>query len=216
MKTIVLKINSKNPEINKIKKAALILKKGGLVAFPTDTVYGLGADALNPEAVKKIFAVKRRPRVNPLPILINKKNDLSKYALHIPQKIKRLIDKFWPGPLTLTFRKKKIIPDVVTANKKTVGIRAPNNLVALALIRAMGKPIAATSANLHGRPSPVTADEVRKNLNNKIDLILDGGKTKLGIESTILGCAATPPTLLRLGAIKTETLEKIIGKIKKK
>jgi L-threonylcarbamoyladenylate synthase len=214
MKTLVLKINPRNPEKEKIKIATSIFRRGGLVAFPTDTVYGLGADARNLLAVKKIFAVKNRPRANPLPILIAKKSDLKKYTLRAPAKIKKLTDKFWPGPLTLALQKKKIISDVVTAGKKTVGVRVPKNHVALALIRALGRPLATTSANLANNPSPTTARGVKKYLNNKIELILDGGKTKLGVESTVLDCTTSPPTLLRTGAIPKNTLEKIIGKIK--
>jgi len=214
MKTRVLKINPENPEKEKIKIAASILKRGGLVAFPTDTVYGLGADAENSRAVKKIFAVKRRPLSNPLPILIAKKSDLKKYTFVASTKIKKLIDKFWPGPLTLALQKKKIISNVVTAGKKTVGVRVPKNPVALALIRALGQPIATTSANIANKPSPITAQNVKKYLNNKIELILDGGKTKLGVESTVLDCTTSPPTLLRTGVISVRKIEKIIGKTK--
>ncbi len=141
MTSIVIKINPRNPEPAKIKQAVHILKRGGLVAFPTDTVYGLGADARNLRAVKKIFAVKKRPLSNPLPILIAKKSDLKKYTLGTSKKIKKITDKFWPGPLTITLEKKKIISDVVTAGKKTVGIRVPKNPVALALIKTLGRPI---------------------------------------------------------------------------
>jgi L-threonylcarbamoyladenylate synthase len=214
MKTLILKINSRNPEKEKIKIAAQILKEGGLVAFPTDTVYGLAADAGNTAAVKKIYKVKKRPRANPLPILIAGKNDLKKYASQISTEAKRLTDKFWPGPLTLVLLKKKNIPNIVTADLPCVGVRVPDNAVALALIQALGRPIATTSANIASKPSPVTSRGVKKYLNNKIELILDGGKTKLGRESTVLDCTASPPILLRLGAISKNKLEKIIGKIK--
>ncbi|MBI5072161.1 threonylcarbamoyl-AMP synthase [Candidatus Falkowbacteria bacterium] len=215
MKTPVLKINPRNPEKEKIKMAASILKRGGLVAFPTDTVYGLGADVRNSRAVKKIFAVKNRPRTNPLPILIAKKSDLKKYTLGASAKIKKLTDKFWPGPLTITLKKKKIISDAVTAGKKTVGVRVPKNPVALALIKTLGRPLATTSANIASKQSPTTARGVKKYLNNKIDLILDGGKTKLSRESTVLNCTTSPPIVLRSGAIAGEKIEKIIGKIEK-
>lgn len=228
MTTKIIKINPYKPEPAKIKLAVSILRRGGLVAFPTDTVYGLGADAENPRAVKKIFAVKKRPHTNPLPILIAEKSDLSKFVEIQPplpkgervrvrghsEIIKKLINKFWPGPLTLALGKKKIISDVVTAGKKTVGVRVPKNPVALALIRTLGRPIATTSANLANKPSPTTARGVKKYLNKKIELILDGGKTKLGVESTVLDCTTSPPTLLRPGAISKNMLEKLIGKIK--
>lgn len=201
MKTIILKINSKKLEKEKIKTAASILRRGGLVAFPTDTVYGLAADATNSRAVKKIYKVKKRPLSSPLPILIAEKKDLKKYASQISPDAKRLADKFWPGPLTLILKKKKVISNIVTAGKNSVGIRVPKNSVALAIIRALGRPLVGTSANISYTRSPTTANPVKKYLNNKIDLILDGGKTKIGKESTILDCTASPPTILRLGAI---------------
>lgn len=210
MKTLILKINSKKPEKEKIKLAARILKEGGLVAFPTDTVYGLAADAKSTQAVKKIFKVKKRPRANPLPILIAKKSDLKKYALHVPAETKKLMNKFWPGPLTLVLKKKKIISDAVTAGKNSVGVRIPDNKVALALIQTLGRPLAATSANISDKKSPTAAREVEKYLNNKIDLILDGGKTKLGAESTVLDCTTSPPIILRSGAISPKILGKVI------
>ena len=210
MKTLILKINPRNPEKEKIKIAAQILKQGGLVAFPTDTVYGLGADAQNSRAVKKIFAVKNRPLSNPLPILIAGKNDLKKYTLGASGKIKKLTDKFWPGPLTIILAKKKNIPNIVTAGLPRVGVRVPDNAVALALIQALGRPLAATSVNISNKPSSTTARDVKKYLNNKIDLILDGGKTKLGKESTVLDYTTSPPTILRSGAISKKALQKII------
>lgn len=212
MKTLVLKINQKKPEKDKIMKAAQILKMGGLVAFPTDTVYGLGADATNDRAVKKIFKIKKRPFAKALPILIAAKKDLNKYASGNSLKIKKIIDKFWPGPLTVVLHKKKIIPDIVTAGKKTVGIRVPAHPVALALIRALGRPLATTSANISKKSSPTTAHGAKKYLNNKIDLILDGGKTKLGVESTVLDCTTSPPTLLRPGPIPPKEIKKILQK----
>ncbi|MDP1891490.1 MAG: L-threonylcarbamoyladenylate synthase, partial [Gemmatimonadaceae bacterium] len=154
MKTLVLKINPKNPEKEKIKMAAAILKRGGLVAFPTDTVYGLGADARNSGAVEKIFVVKKRPHTNPLPILIAKKSDLKKYTRDASVKVKKLTDKFWPGPLTVVLKKKKIISNVVTAGKNSVGVRVPANPVVLTLLQKLGRPLATTSANISGKKSP--------------------------------------------------------------
>lgn len=215
---IIVKINSKKPEKEKIKLAARILKEGGLVAFPTDTVYGLAADAGNAEAVKKIYKVKKRPRANPLPILIAQKIDLKKYIkTRNPDEsraIKKLTDKFWPGPLTLVLKKKKNISDIVTAGLPRVGVRVAAHPVVSRLIETLGRPLAVTSANISDKKSPATADAVKKYFNNKIELILDGGKTKLGRESTVLNCTISPPTLLRSGAISKNTLEKIIGKIK--
>ncbi len=210
MKTIILKINKRRPEPEKIRIAAEVLKRGGLVAFPTDTVYGLGADATNSKAVKKIYKVKKRPTSAPLPILISEKSDLKKCALHVPAKAKKLINKFWPGPLTIVLKKKKIISDAVTARKNSVGLRIPKNPVALALIKALNRPLATTSANISSKQSPTTANEVKKYLNNKINLILDGGKTKIGIDSTVLDCVASPPIILRAGAIPLKNFKKII------
>jgi L-threonylcarbamoyladenylate synthase len=210
MKTIILKINSKKPEKEKIKIAASILRRGGLVAFPTDTVYGLAADATNSKAVKKIFEVKKRPLTNPLPILIAKKRDLKKYTGKISAEIKKITDKFWPGPLTIVLKKKKMISNAVTADLPCVGVRVPDNAVALALIQTLGRPLAATSANLSNRPSPKTATAVKRDLDNKIELILDGGKTKLGRESTVLDCTSSPPTVRRPGTITMATIEKIL------
>jgi L-threonylcarbamoyladenylate synthase len=208
MKTLILKINPQNPGKEKIKIAARILKEGGLVAFPTDTVYGLGADARNSRAVEKIFSVKKRPLTNPLPILIAKKSDLKKYALHVPAETKKLMNKLWPGPLTIVLKKKKTVSDAF--GKNSVGIRVPDNPVALTIIRALGRPLAATSANISGKSSPTTAAAVKKYLNNKIDLILDGGKTKLGRDSTVLDCTISPPTIRRPGTITMTTIEKIL------
>jgi L-threonylcarbamoyladenylate synthase len=216
MKTLVLKINPKNPEKDKIKLAAEVLRQGGLVAFPTDTVYGLGADATNEKSVKQIFKVKKRPLVKALPILIAAKKDLGKYTSGNSRKIKKIIDKYWPGPLTIILEKKKNIPSTVTAGKKTIGIRVPNHPIALALIRALGRPLATTSANISDKPSPTTVRGVKKYLNKKIDMILDSGKTKFGQESTVLDYTTSPPTLLRSGAIKAKTLEKLINKIRTK
>lgn len=210
MKTIILKINQRHPEPEKIKIATKVLKQGGLVAFPTDTVYGLAADAKNPRAVKKIFKVKKRPLCNPLPILIAKKSDLKKYTLFVPGKTKKLINKIWPGPLTVVLKKKKIISNVVTAGKNSVGIRIPKNSVALALINALNRPLASTSANISSKQSPATGNEVKKYLNNKINLILDGGKTKIGVDSTVLDCTTFPATILRSGVIPLKNFKKII------
>ena len=215
--TEILKINPKKPEKNKIKKAVQILKNGGLVAFPTETVYGLGADALNPVAIKKIFKAKKRPQDNPLILHIAKKEDVFIYTE--PDKknlelIKKLINKFWPGPLTLIIKKKKIVPSEITAGLKNTSIRLPDNIVARALIKELGSPIAAPSANLSGSPSPTDASHVYNDLAGRIEMILDGGATKIGVESTILDCTKSPFVLLRPGKITAEELEKIVGKIK--
>lgn len=213
MKTKIIKINPKNPEISKIKIAAKILRKGGLVAFPTETVYGLGANALNRKAVKKIFATKKRPLNNPVIVHIADLKDLEKLAKNIPKEAKILTQKFWPGPLTISLFKKKIVPAEVTAGGNTVAIRMPKNKIALELIKASKVPIAAPSANLAGRPSPTTANHVFEDLGDKIDLILDGGKTQIGVESTVVDLTVKPPLILRPGGISLEKLRKVLKDI---
>jgi L-threonylcarbamoyladenylate synthase len=214
MKTKIIKINPKKIEIYKIREAAEIIKKGGLVAFPTETVYGLGANVFDEKAVKKIFQVKKRPFNDPIIVHIAKKNDIYKLTKEVPKIVKKLIDKFWPGPLTLILKKRKIIPKIVTAGLKTVAIRMPKNKIALSLIKEAKTPIAAPSANLFGKPSPTTAQHVKEDLLNKIDLIIDGGPTKIGLESTVLDLTTKPATLLRPGGITLEKLKKILGEIK--
>ena len=214
MKTKIIKINPKKPEISKIKEAAEIIKKGGLVAFPTETVYGLGANTFNQKAVKKIFQVKKRPFTDPIIVHIANKKDIYKLAKKIPKRVKKLIDKFWPGPLTLVLKKRKIVPKIVTGGLETVAIRMPKNKIALSLIKESKVPIAAPSANLFGRPSPTTAQHVKEDLLNKIELIIDGGPTKIGLESTVIDLTTRPVTLLRPGGITLEKLKKILGEIK--
>ena len=206
----VIKINSRKPENYIIQKAAKIIKKRGLVAFPTETVYGLGANALNKKAVRKIFKAKARPLDNPIIVHIADLKDLSKLARNIPKEVEILSKKFWPGPLTLILFKKKIVPDEVTAGTETVAIRMPKNKIALALIRGSKVPIAAPSANLAGRPSPTTANHVFDDLGDKVDLILDGGRTKVGVESTVVDLTVKPPQILRPGGISFEALKKVL------
>lgn len=197
-----------------IKLASSIIKRGGLVAFPTETVYGLGANALNPYAVAKIFEVKNRPTFDPLIVHISKVEWLEKLTEKIDEKAFKLIEKFWPGPLTLILPKSQIVPDIVTAGLSTVAIRMPSHPVALALIENSETPISAPSANLFGYISPTTAEHVEKQLGDKIDLILDGGKCPIGIESTVLSLIDEEPIILRPGGLPIEEIEKVIGKVK--
>lgn len=213
MKTKIIKINPKNPKISKIKIAAKILRKGGLVAFPTETVYGLGANALNPQGVKKIFEAKGRPKDNPLIVHIAEKEEVHRLTKEIPKEAEKLMDKFWPGPLTLVLKKAKIVPTVTTGGIDTVAIRMPAYKIALALIKEAKIPVAAPSANSFGRPSPTSAEHVIQDLYGKIDAIIDGGETKIGVESTVLDLTTDPPTLLRPGGITLEELKEILGKV---
>src|SRR5574338_98360 len=213
MKTKILKINSNNPQISKIRQAANVIKSRRLVAFPTETVYGLGAHALDKNAVKKIFEAKGRPSDNPLIIHISDIADLGMLADDIPSISYELADKFWPGPLTLVLKKSKIVPKIVTGGLNTVAVRMPKNKIALALIRESGVPIAAPSANVAGRPSPTIPEHVSEDLFGRISVIIDGGKTRIGIESTVLDVSKKTPMLLRPGGITLEQLQKVIGKI---
>lgn len=199
-----------------IKKAADAITSGEIIAFPTETVYGLGADGLNPTAVAKIFEAKNRPSFNPLILHIALVNQLYDLAEIESKKVEKLVNAFWPGPLTLVLPKKKIVPDIVTAGNLTVAVRMPKHPVALKLIEISGKPIAAPSANTFGFLSPTTAKHVQKQLGNKVDIILDGGKSDVGVESTILEIQKNKIYLLRPGGISIEQLEKVCGKIETK
>lgn len=197
-----------------INRAAEIIRSGGLVAFPTETVYGLGADGLNPIAVAKIFEVKKRPSFNPLILHISEKEWLKRFTIYSDERIDYLIKKFWPGPLTLVLPKKDEVPDIVTSGNPTVAIRMPNHIVALELIEKSGTPIAAPSANRFGHLSPTLAEHVKKSLGNKVDLILDGGVSNIGLESTIIQFYQGEFFLLRPGGLSKEEIEKEIGPVK--
>ncbi|HPU23186.1 MAG TPA: L-threonylcarbamoyladenylate synthase, partial [Candidatus Kapabacteria bacterium] len=196
-------------KIDEIEIAARFIREGKVVAFPTETVYGLGANALNPMAVARIFELKERPTFDPLIVHIADKQDIAKYAYADDERIFKIIDKFWPGPLTIVLKKQSIIPDIVTSGLTTVGLRMPKEEIALELIRQSGCPIAAPSANKFGRISPTTAQHVRKYL-PEVDFILDGGKTKVGIESTIITLTENGFVILRNGFITREDLETVL------
>ncbi|MBN2099206.1 MAG: threonylcarbamoyl-AMP synthase [Dehalococcoidia bacterium] len=211
--TFVMKVSPKAPQKRLILTAAEALRRGGLVAFPTETVYGLGADAFNAEAVKQIFVAKGRPLDNPVIVHIASVADLKALTSHVPERASLLIDRFWPGPLTLILRKSPDVPDDVTGGLDTVAVRMPQNKIALALIKALGHPIAAPSANLSGRPSGTTAGHVLQDFAGKIDMILDGGPVAVGLESTVLDLSRKPPAILRPGAITQEDLEPFLGRV---
>lgn len=196
-----------------IAAAADILRRGGLVAFPTETVYGLGADALNADAAAKIYTAKGRPSDNPLIVHIADTEDVYKLAEHVPENAVMLMEAFWPGPLTIILPKKQVVPDGTTGGLSTVAIRMPSHPVAQELIRQSGVYIAAPSANTSGRPSPTTAAHVAEDMNGRIDMILDGGEVGIGIESTIIDLTGDVPTILRPGYITKSMLEQIIGPV---
>lgn len=194
-----------------IKLAIAVLKKGGIIAYPTDTVYGLGADPLNEFAVDKIYRVKKRPRSLALPLLLADKSDLLKVAGVVPGIAWKLAERFWPGGLTLVLKKSPWVPDAVSASGDTVAVRIPDHPVTIAIIQGLGSPIVGTSANLSGSPSPVTAAEVREQLGTEVDFIIDGGRCPGGVESTVLDISGESPALVREGAVPGEELEKFLG-----
>jgi len=211
--TFVMKVSARAPQKRLILTAAEALRRGGLVAFPTETVYGLGADAFNADAVRQIFVAKGRPLDNPIIVHIASVADLKALASNVPEVAGKLIERFWPGPLTLILKKAPGVPDDVTGGLDTVAVRMPQNKIALALIKALGHPIAAPSANLSGRPSGTTARHVLQDFAGKIDMILDGGPVAVGVESTVLDLSRKPPAILRPGAITQEDLEPLVGRV---
>jgi L-threonylcarbamoyladenylate synthase len=213
-KTLLLKVDPENPDPAKIQSAAEIIQKGGLVAFPTETVYGLGADALNPTAVLALFEAKKRPLDNPPIIHIANISEVYKLAKQVPPKAELLMKEFWPGPLTLIFKHSNIVPEVTVAGLDTVAIRMPKHKVALSLIKQSNRPIAAPSANLAGKPSPTNAQHVFEDLNGRIDAILDSGPTNIGVESTVVDLSVDPPMVLRPGGTPFEALKKVLGDVK--
>jgi len=196
-----------------ISQAAEIIKGGGIVAFPTETVYGLGADGYNPLAVARVFEVKQRPSFDPLILHVADPSDVEKLAKKVPSGAKKLIERFWPGPMTVVLLKEENIPDIVTAGLPSVAVRMPNHPMALSLIKESKCPIAAPSANPFGYLSPTTAKHVQEQLGGQVDLILDGGPCVVGVESTIVSFLDGKPRLLRPGGISLEEVESVIGKI---
>lgn len=195
------------------REAAKILQQGGLVAFPTETVYGLGGNALNGEVAKKIFEAKGRPSDNPLIVHIGRKKELLALAGYVPQRAWTLADHFWPGPLTLILPKSKRVPYGTTGGLETVAVRMPNHPVALRLIQESGIYVAAPSANISGRPSATMAEHVMEDFEGRIDMILDGGMVEVGIESTVLDLTEEVPVILRPGCITKEMLEEVLGEV---
>lgn len=214
MDTQIIKIDITAPGWeDQLDTAAQVLKSGGLVAFPTETVYGLGANALDSQAVEGIYKAKGRPADNPLIVHIADVNDIEALVGTIPKAVPLLTDTFWPGPLTLVMPKSERIPSIITAGLDSVGIRMPSHPIALALIKKAGIPVAAPSANSSGRPSPTLAKHVIDDLSGKVDIIIDGGSTHVGVESTVLDVTTNPPVILRPGGVTYEHLQRLLGKI---
>ena len=211
MKTEIVIQNEETPDPAALSRAGEIIKNGGLVAFPTETVYGLGGDALNPESSRKIYAAKGRPSDNPLIVHIARMEDLPLLVKEIPIKAKLLADAFWPGPLTMIFKKSDRVPSETTGGLDTVAVRYPSHKVAQSFISASGGYVAAPSANLSGKPSPTKAKYVREDMDGRIEMIIDGGDIRIGLESTIVDMTGEVPMILRPGFITKEMLEGVLG-----
>ena len=211
-KRVVIK-DVKHPRDGELLEAAQILRDGGLVAFPTETVYGLGANALNEEAAKKIYAAKGRPSDNPLIAHISGEKELAPLVAEIPETAKKLMKAYWPGPLTIIFRKSDKVPYGTTGGLDTVAVRMPSDPIANRMIALAGVPVAAPSANTSGRPSPTTAQHVLQDMDGRIDMIIDGGPVGIGVESTIVDVSVETPTVLRPGAITMEMLEEVLEEV---
>jgi len=206
-------MNTQILNINQLNIAAEIIQNGGIVAFPTETVYGLGANALNENAVNKIFTAKGRPSDNPLIVHIANHDDVNFFAQEVSNTAKLLMTQFWGGPLTLVLKRLSNVPDVVTAGLDTVAVRMPANNIALEIIQKAGVPIAAPSANISGKPSPTTFEHVKLDLFGKVDAIVSGGDCAVGLESTVIDMTRKTPLILRPGGISREEIEAVIGKI---
>ena len=214
METRILKIDPENFKDEELEEACKILRSNGLVAFPTETVYGLGGDALHPEASSKIYAAKGRPSDNPLIVHIADKESIYDIADEVSEKAEKLADAFWPGPMTMIYHKKDKVPYSTTGGLDTVAIRMPSHPVAMELIRRSGVYIAAPSANTSGRPSPTKAEHVIEDLSGKIDMIIDGGSVGIGLESTIIDVSGDIPVILRPGYITAAMIEEVVGEVK--
>ncbi len=211
--TEIIKVDPINPEVDRIRMAAELVKRGEIVAFPTETVYGLGGDAYNPEAAKKVFLAKNRPMDNPLIVHISDQDQLFDVAEDVPDNVMEISQTIWPGPLTFILKKTERVPKETTGGLDTVAVRMPAHPIALMLIRESGVPIAAPSANTATKPSPTNAEHVKQDMEGRIPMIIDGGDTFFGVESTIVNMTVSPPALLRPGPFTLEELEKLLGEI---
>jgi len=196
-----------------VRRAAEEVRAGGLVIFPTETVYGLAADALNSDAVRLVFEAKGRPENQPLPVQIADVDQLKMVAARVPGEAEALIERYFPGPLTIILPRSAILPEIVTAGRPTVGVRMPDHPVALALIRAFGGPIIATSANASGQPEPTTAEEAMRNLGHFVKAAIESGPARLGLHSTVVDMTVSPPRIIRTGAVSIEELQALLGEV---
>jgi len=206
MKTIVLKTDPEDPHPQVIREAAEAIRRGELVAFPTETVYGLGADAMNPQAVERVFEIKGRPADNPLPVQVPSADGISLLVAEVPPSAMKLMSRFWPGPLTIIFKASPSVSKLATANTGKIGIRVPDHAVALALIREARTPIVAPSANKSEMPPPKTAEEVLAYFDGKVEIVLDAGPSPLKVASTVVDVTEMPPRILRAGPVSEAML----------
>lgn len=213
METILVKIEEANPDMESIRRAGSIIRNGGLVAFPTETVYGLGGDALNPDSSRKIYAAKGRPSDNPLIVHICRWEDIYRIAGPVPEAAQKLAKAFWPGPLTMILKKTELVPRETTGGLDTVAVRFPSDRTAQLFIEAAGGFVAAPSANISGKPSPTLAQYVAEDMDGRIEMILDGGEVGIGLESTIVDLTGEEPMILRPGFITREMLEEVLESV---
>lgn len=213
MNTIYRCVDADSIDMSVVEEAGAVIRRGGLVAFPTETVYGLGGDALNPSSSKKIYEAKGRPSDNPLIVHIADMDDLDRIAADIPEVAYKLADRYWPGPLTMIFKKRSVVPSETTGGLDTVAVRFPSHPVAQALIKASGGYIAAPSANISGRPSPTSGEHVRQDMDGRIDMIVDSGPCDIGLESTIIDLSHGAAMMLRPGFVSAEMLREVVGEL---
>lgn len=211
LNTKICVVKEDNVDSDIINEAAAIVKNGGLVVFPTETVYGLGANALDENAVKKIFEAKGRPQDNPLIVHVSDFDEIPPLVLEIPEMAKKFMKRFWPGPMTIILRKSPLVPDATSAGLDCVGIRMPSNKIARALIKAAKVPVAAPSANISGRPSPTEIESCIRDLSGKVEMIIGGQKCDVGVESTVIDCTVSPSCVLRPGGITLEMIKAVEG-----
>ncbi len=211
-KTRVIVVGRPEEDLSHLTEAAQVLREGGLVAFPTETVYGLGANALDHDAVARLYNVKQRPPAQPFSVMVASVADALRLARNVSDSARKLMAAYLPGPLTIILHSSNIVPDIVTAGSGRIGIRVPDHPLARAFVEACQCPVAAPSANLHGHPSPRSADEVLAQLEGRIDIVLDGGPARLGLESTVIDMTAATPTVVRVGAVSVEELQAHLGR----
>lgn len=210
---ITLRVDPNNPDMKAIRMAADAIRRGELVIFPTETVYGLAADATNEAAVKRVFSAKGRFEKQPLPVQVASLDDISKAAEFVPESARRLAELYWPGPLTLILTRSAGLPLAVTGGSETVGVRIPDNPVALALLKEVGTPIVATSANISGDPAATNANDAIKGVGEYVAVVLDGGECRLGVASTVVDVSTTPAKILRRGSIGADEVRKVLGEV---